>query len=504
MKYIFLFTLLLIKLELSAQKFQIINGDTIQVGNSYLSEIIAQDSSSFYVYTRGLDYSLRKFRASDAKLVYETVLTADKKFFWDDASRGWTIKHIEIVNNRILYFVQIREKSSFILTFMEFDASTGKQLSEPKVLDEQSTKGYSTNAILEKNEGKVDFKIIFSPDKTKLLIVAEKIKDEKEPDVTARLYDLKDYSKIWEKQTLKNFNNSTIFIYNYLVDNEANFFYLFKYLRSKQKDDVSIGVGMMRKNNFQNKVYQIPDKGRTIKEPKLKVDGSKIVCYGKFLDGEYTNYSLTYENCGYFFICIDARTFKTETEGFDYTKDHFSGYLASADHLEKSSDISLVKVKGGYYLIREFIWMINFRMNILICKYNTENKLEWMKEVNRDCEGPQNLKGEKIRGFSFGVEDNKLNMFYYEHKKNIAKFPDITKIESAKYVALKSPRDAVLVRTSINAAGELTREIVPKTQELFVGGDFPEELWIEKRKSLIVKNFMEESRISYSIFQVAP
>lgn len=310
--------------------------------------------------------------------------------------------------------------------------------------------------------------------------------------------------KFGKKQTLKNFNSSTIFTYNYLVDNEGNFFYLFKYLRSKQQDDVSIGVGMMRKNNFQNKVYQIPDKGRTIKEPKLKVDGTKIVCYGKFLDGEYTNYSLSSENCGYFFICIDAPSFKMETESFDYTKDHFSGYLASADHLEKSSDISLVKVNGGYYLIREFIWMINFRMNILVCKYNADSKLEWMKEVNRDCEGPQNLKGEKIRGFSFGVEDNKLNLFYYEHKKNIVKFPDITKIESAKYVALKSAKDAVLVRTSINAAEELTREIVPKTQELFVGGDFPEELWIEKRNSLIVKNFMEESRISYSIFQVGP
>lgn len=200
MKYIFLFALLLITLELSAQKFHIINGDTNQLNNkSYSSEVIAQDSSGFYVYTKGVDYSLCKFRLRDAKRVYETILTADKKFFSTGVNRGYEIKHIEIVNNRILYFVEISEKSNSILTFIEFDATTGKQLGEPKVLDEQSTKGYNEYAMLERNLGKVDFKIIFSPDKSKLLIVAEKIRNEKEPDITARLYNVNGYSKIWEK-----------------------------------------------------------------------------------------------------------------------------------------------------------------------------------------------------------------------------------------------------------------------------------------------------------------
>jgi hypothetical protein len=496
-KEAFLFWFAIMSFSINAQSYNIINGDTFRLKSSldYIHSI-GQDSTGFYIYEGIRDNkTIYKFSLDKAKLIYKIDLK-EKANFRTLNSTDYLFTKIHIANGEILCFAELEDNRDIkTLAVIAFDAATGAQSGKPQVLDKLSNEGHKGyyGAGYEWTEGFVRFDISFTPDKTKLLVVSERKKNDTEQEVRAQLFAINGLQKLWEKQLLKTHEKSTISSHDYVVNNDGALFYLFDFLR--KIDDVIQGIGMIGPKDYQNKTYTIPSKGITTKETLLKLVDNKILCYGRFLNGENTNYFMDIEKCGFFFICIDIASFKPEGEKFDY-------YNSKSLYLESIEDVSLVVMNKNYYLIKKYNWRGIADGDLIICKYSRNNTLEWIKEIKRSCEAPISEKGDLVKGINFIEAGNSIQFLYFDHKKNIAKFPNINEINPDSYSTLKSLGNGVLVCNTIDENGTINRKIFQPTQDLYLDRLVEENFRIKQSKSIIVRNFIKKNDISYSIFRI--
>lgn len=508
MKFTILSILLLIKVELSAQNFSIVNGDTIDLCSDFLySEIISQDTTGFYIleqnYGKCCGY-LMKISSKDAKLIYRIHLPV-----LEPAKHPVLIEK-EVVNDKILLFYTVEdEKNEKSLLLFELDAKTGKALGDFKLVDKISH-DYTSLA----HSGALDYYVVFSPDKSKVAIFSEikKIKDDsreiKEFHATVKLFSTKQYTKLWEKPLISSHGNSIVLIRDYVLTNDGLFYYLFDFLTDQKHYNKRQGISMTGENSKKDKVYELDNKTdtRTLlgKKVRLSLTANKLFCTGFFVDGEQTEFLSSKTGCGFFLFVIDPKTFSVQKQDFSYTKDHIE--ITNPDMLTNLTTGSILEdEKGGYYCIKIEPWDSNWNYGrIGVCKYNKDFDLEWMKIIPRYAYTAQYeaFRQEPLLGFNFLQYDGGLRFFYPEHKKNLIKFPDMMKVEFEKYVDLKSPKDAVLVCTTVTSKGELSRQLLPiNNQSVFFGEVGEEEkLWIKKTNTILVKNYISVNKKSYSLF----
>jgi hypothetical protein len=488
-----------ISLSIQAQNIQITNGDTLHLKSSIdYTGFIGRDTTGFYFH-EGIreKKTIYKLSLDKAKLIYQIDLF-QKLNFTEIKVSEYSFTQMHLAGNKIFCFAEIDDKhKSRILALIIYDAISGKQIGEALVLDILSTEGYEAvyKSGFEWRDGFVRFHISFTPDKSKLLVVSERKKNNIEQEVKATLYHVNGLKKIWTKDLLKTYNNSTISSRDYTINDEGTLFYLVDYLR--KGGDLVQGIGMVSFNNHQNKVKPIARSGVSTKGTSLKLLDNKLVCSGRFIDGEGKDYSDLIEKCGFFFISIDDHTMETECERFDYFK-------TSSFFLEYYEDISIVLINDCYYVIKKYNWRDIRDGDFIIYKYTKDNSLAWMKKIEKSCEAPIPLSivGNLVKGSNFVVTQKDIRFLYYEHKKNIERYPNINETNSSKYTTLKSLKHGVLVCTTLDVNGNLKREILDKTQDVFLDQYAEDEIQTKEFKNIIVRNFFKKKDISYSILSL--
>ena len=266
----------------------------------------------------------------------------------------------ELVNTKILLFLTVEERNDKSLLLLEVDAKTGKVLGDFKLVDKIShdytSFGYS---------GALDYYVVFSPDKSMAAFFSEikRIKDDsreiKEFHAMVKLYNMKKYTKLWEKPLISSHGNSIILIRDYVLTNDGFFYYTFDFLKNQKHYNKRQGISMTGENPKRDQIYELDNNTdtRTLLAGKVKLNliGNKIFCTGFFVDGEQTDFLSAKAGCGFFLFVIDPKTFGIQKQNFSYTKDYIE--TTNPDILTSlTAGPILEDEKGGVLLLKTQTW----------------------------------------------------------------------------------------------------------------------------------------------------
>ncbi|MBL7930526.1 MAG: hypothetical protein JNL60_01405, partial [Bacteroidia bacterium] len=437
MKNLFVFVLLL-SLSLKAQNIKITKGVEFPIQKSKWTNIALESDSTGFYYFRSIGgyystkYVLHKLDAHKSSTIFEKEIDLSGDSYL--GGEGY-FKAAHNINGKIRIFTQAIKGKTNHFMMQEFSSVTGEAFGPPVIVDAmEDTKAYIIS------ESILKFHVNFSPDHSKMLVVAELKKDEKIQKVFAKLYSTEGYKKIWEKEPIGTYSNSTVSSFDYHVDNEGTFYYLFVYLRSGEQKlytvgqniysyyDYAHGIGLCRPTSTANKIMLIPSKGITTFEPKLEIVQNKIVCSGHFVEGEFKNKGADeLANIGFFFLTVDPLIAEIKTSHFKLLDDTYRAKLAVKDKGKRHEfagnkeyqNLQTLWINGSFYNIQlrtiDKGYVGAYGKEILVFKYDAASKLQWVKLIPRSTY-------EDLNGLNF-LATNKLNLFYYDLPENLSAFP---------------------------------------------------------------------------------
>jgi len=503
---------------IKAQTFKVTKGEPFEVKkSSWTNDVSGSDTTGFYYFksTGGYfstKYILQKFDLKTSKLVYEKDIDLSGDAYL--GGKGYYIGSYN-KNGKILLFTNAIKGKQNHLLMQEFDCMTGKELGAPLVVKELvDTKAYIISGA------ELGYFIKFSPDNKKMLLVAEIKRSKKEQNVVGVLYDLAGYKEIWEKPLLSTFENSTIWSFDYCIDNDGNFSYLFSYLRSDKKEtytkgktiyeysDIAHGIGMIPNGTSKNTAIAIPSKDITTLDPKLEIINYKLVCRGQYRKGELVSIANgMHENVGFFLLTIDAIKAKIISQSFDYLNEDLMTKLTYSDRGKTYAQAGNKYYKDyKVFCINDCFYQVRLRTiddgyvgakgkEIIIYKYNAGNKLEWMKLISRSTDY-------ELNGVGF-IVTKKLNLLYYESSENLDLYLKADEYDAKKYKTVKSPKKGVLICTGIDDKGNVTREKLPIGTENHILDRFNyNDLAIKDKNEYIIPVLISSTQRRYDILKI--
>ena len=415
-------------------------------------------------------------------------------------------------HGKIMVFTKLldRKADEMHLLLREFNNKTGAEIGEAKKVSQLSLKD-------ERNFER-GFTISFSPDNSKMLIVAEERGKKTAPEVTARLYDCPGFKNIWEKKAVVVYENSPVYTFNYLVGNDGVFTYLFAFYRSNSEADIGYGVGLISANNFQNRMIRIPDQNRSIYSPVLEFVENTLVCSGEFFEGRgITKKDKEIKDMGFFFVTEDLNSSEVSSQSFNILSDEIkaklnyhdkntyyavSGITANSYAKKAYRHYQTLRFNGSFYVIKHhsYILLINgvpttTNKEILVMKYNGEKQLEWMRMIPRQT-------------YVMGVIANqlnlvctsKLNFLYYEHPKN--QNAGIAAYDPKTYKLLTAPDKKSLVLTSLAESGEVQKQVVPTESTFNIPEEFEKNFSREETRFMGTGDTDSKKMRRYDVIQV--
>lgn len=517
MKKITLFFLIL-TLCGRAQKINVTKSSDLPSGRGAITyDALDHDSSGFY-YFRDIGgygssrHAIQKFDFKKSSFIFEKVVDLS-----GEAYIGGAAKYIGAFNknDRILVFSHATKGKDNHLMMQKFSSFTGEEMTKPVILDELKDEkiAFISDAIL-------DFKITFSPDNKKMLIVSELKKDEKIQKVKARLYDAVSFEKLWEKEPITVYEKSTVSSFDYCVDNDGTFSYLFAYLRSNAEKTVTNGstffifknevhgIGIIKAGGTENKVIPIPSSGITTLNPKLKVVNDKLVCTGQYFEGEHiVRIENDISNTGFFLITIDPAKAELKSKSFVLLTEDIRSKLAYKDVRKKFNEagnkdyanFETFLHNGCFYQVieREIDKgrAISYGKEIIIYKYDANNKLEWMKLLQRNTMN-------EVTGLFFLVT-KKVNLFYYDVPENLLAFPNAGEYDPNEYKTAKDPKRSVLICASIDDKGNVTRQQISTNAEFMIlDGHNHLNNRIPESKAILVPVYLSASKLRFNMISL--
>lgn len=464
MKKVLFLVLIAFSSIIKAQSFDLQQGDIYETPSVVWSRSgIESDSTGFY-FIRNKNgiakvYTYHKIDRKTGKTLY----IKDTDFSFDGKAYN--------CNGKLLFFnykessgiADIKKKISLSMT--EVDSYTGGKIGETIDIDYLETKN---------GRQYVDIDISFSPDKTKLLVTSEIKEEKKVQTVVCRLYNINGYKKIWEKEPLQVYKNSTVSSSQYRVDNQGNLCYVFGYVRSDHKDvlgnydNVNYAIVMASANNANVQIKEIKAENRKIENIQTEIVGDKYISSGQFSDGEFD----IGDNAkrGFFIVSINPNDFSVE-QSFIYLDEKIEDKVINQKEKYgnniKWTNSKIFSINNTYYVVKQRIRPSPPATidEILVIKYSHDFKYEWMKLI------PKFSYADKENAINFLVTD-KLNFIYYDNIKNLKKFPNTDSYDRMEYVAARYDKDSIIYAT-INDAGIVTRKVLDvKDQILLEDQDF--------------------------------
>lgn len=505
MKTVFSSIVLLLSLAIRSQNFKITAGEEFETTRFvWTSEAIEPDATGFY-FIRNTNaftgkYVIHKLDLKTSKTIYMKEVTLKHDIYKGSEAYIYGIYN---KNGKLFMFSKVEKAKSMRLVMQEFNNASGEETGEPVVVDELETTRFSKEML--------DILVSFSPDNKKMLITTEIKENKKEQSVHCKLYDLNGFKKIWEKKAITAYKNSTVFSSQYKVDNNGNLSYVFRYARSDHKDsdgnldDIEYGIGMISGKNNVSKLYALPCKGTTNTSIHTEIaDNNLILCTGAFVMGEVERERNAKR--GFYLVTIDPETMTAKSESYDYfTEDLRSKLLYDKNNVSSYIPWSRVGnyfLNGNLYVVKQQEYSISksngytdyFEDEIVIFKYNKENKLEWQKLIPRHTLNDANGLNVMVTG--------KLHFVYYENPKNLEKFPDPEKYTPGKYEKVKS-KSAVMICATLDDKGNITRTQVPFGEvETRLEEEKIAHVFINETRSLIVPVIITKSKRRYDLVAI--
>lgn len=458
MKFYLLFFCFFLGYIIKAQNFSITPGDAFETARVlWYKKSVESDNSGFY-------FIRNKNGIAGTYILHKIDRKTGKTIYIKEIKPEYGIYEVFNVNGKLLIFSYDASASFFkkglILLLNQYDSNTGEKIGETLEIDRLTSK---------KDNQSIDIDISFSPDRKKMLVTAEIKEDRKMQNVTCKLYEVDGYRKIWEKEPITVYKNSTVSTSEYIVNNEGNLCYMFAYARSSHKDildnydDLNYGIGVASSQNAYTVQYEIQSKGKTLESIKCDIINNDFLCFGQFSDGEIEIADDTKR--GFYLVVVDSKQLELKNQTFQYIDPSIEDKLLSNrvkyGNFLKWSIPKIFLLNGSYYFVSQHQYKINgynnypasiYKDEILVIKYTKNNLFDWMKIIPKISAYPE------ANPVNFAITD-KLNFIYYDKPENLVNFPDPNVFTRKEYEAC-NPEKSVLLSTSIDEQGVIKRNIV--------------------------------------------
>lgn len=497
MKLFLIIVISVFSIVAKAQQFKIDTGEEFEVPKHVWSNtVLDADNTGFYFLRNksGMNRTmlLHKIDKSTAKTIYIKELD----FEYNNAFNK---------NGKLLFFSfggkntnYLSNKSSLEIKLREVNSSNGELIGEPLFIDE----------IFSKNEKQVlSFDVSFSPDDKYILMTSSLKENEKLQQVICRLYETKNYKKVWEKEPITVYKNSTISSSQYKVDNSGTLIYSFAFIRSEFKNsdgkqDISFGIALESPNRIL-KINEIPSENKTLDLMKIELLNNTLVCTGTFNEGEK---DIAYNaKRGFFLITIEPESMVIKTESFNCIDEVVKSKLIKSDKNGAKIDWdkrTIFYLNNSYYVVWEYseymagyngYAKINYPDAITTIKYTKEKTMDWMKVL------PMSLLINTI-GLNFLITD-KLHFIYYENSENLINFPDIDNAIPKEYKAADLNKSNVICAT-IDETGKIKRKIIPIKEKIKLEENDPLKMFNTESKTLIIPVNVTERSMRYDVLKI--
>jgi hypothetical protein len=498
MKKLFFLLLIVAAIPVSGQTFDIKKGEEFEPeDNAVFQYYIGIDDSGIFLRRtrtkgRGTSYFFQKLNRNTLKVEYT------KDFETEKTEEPFSC---QLKGGKIIFLSTKREEKDRILLMREYKSSNGEAIG--------SVKQISQNVSDPTELSGRDFEVSFSPDNTKLMVVSEVARPKKLPDITADVYEFPSYKKLGTKKLLNVYEQSTIASYSYKIDNEGRIFYMFNYMKDFDEQIQGKAIVTVQANDQKNTVTPIPFDKLEVQNGVFEFINDKLVLAGAFKDvvtkKEKKEGKLA--NAGVFSFFIDPKTSEVLNKGYDYFTPAVSEKLNYKDGLIQAnpgdkfySFEQIFTFNNNVYLIESHSYVIsgdkgyfNTERELIVSKFNSTGKLEWMRIIPKyTCND--------LNSFNFVVNNNKVYLFYAEHPDNVEEGTSVTEWNPKKYKQIKNFNGSVLVCTTFDESGTIKRTSLFRN-EGWCYDPIPTNISLEPNNSLIFR-MINRGKERYDVLKI--
>jgi hypothetical protein len=446
-----------------AQTFSIKNGTPYRV----------DDGSQFNYYIGNNESGVYLARTTTkGKGITKVIQKLDSKTLAEVYSSGFVLdKYEEITNqvlleNKIIVFTSVynKEEQTKYCILREFDNNTGKMIGDKKVVGSLPSDPMGVNGR--------NFYVIFSPNRSKLLIISEFKWPKKASEVKAEIYETASYKKLATKNIIGDYANSTISSFDYRIDNTGNLYYLFYYMMDFEEEIGGWAFASEKLTDTKTSITPLPFAKLEIQNGTFEFVNNDLMFCGVYKDivKKKEKKEGKVADVGVYSFFFDGASGEIKRKGFDYFKPEIKEKLTYKDGLIEESPAkkfysleNIITFNNNAYLIESHSYAISsnngytsYERELIVSKFNTEGKLEWMRIIPK-------FTANNLTNFNFLVKNNKVYLFYAEHPKNLEKYT-VDNYDARKYNDIKNYNGSVLVCTTFDENGILSRKEVFKNE----------------------------------------
>jgi hypothetical protein len=356
---------------------------------------------------------------------------------------------------------------------------------------------------------KIDLNFYQSPDKTKILTVAERPWVDGRQNTEATMYEASTFKKIWKKNLPTEFKNSPIESYYYNVDNAGNLYFLLNYIESENPRVFGKGMGILGSKTEKAKIVALPNKthfsmengkamiaanGKFVFSGLYKLDAEKDEAAMKSMSKkEKVKYEKELEakkEVGFFSYVVDNNTFEVIADTKKFPEDvaqkldYAGGLLTKGAAHKYYTSSKLVESGGEFYMIENHKYTISgdgvatYEREFIISKINKQGSIAWTKIFPKKTVNNLNT-------FNVMVNNDKVYLFYLEHPDNLEE-STIENYNSEKYKEIKNYNGSVVVALEISSDGSANRKQIFENKGWCYDPQ-PFNILLEKNNSLLLR-----------------
>lgn len=456
-KIIFLLSTIFLFNNLFSQNIVITKGEEFKPEiNAVFDYYIGNDASGVYMKRtstkgRGFTHLIQKLDSKTMRTIYSKDIEVDLPE---------TIYCIYLKANKLFVFTEKIEKKTKTkyLLLREFSPNSGEKTSDIKQV---ASLNYELSGL-----DNAYFGVNFSPDDSKMAITTQQKEPQKAQQSQVNIYDTKTFKNLGTKNMIETYGNSTISSFNFKLDNYGTFFYLFHYMIDFDEQIGGLGLASVQPESQKSVITPLPFDKLDIQNGTFEFVNNNLAFCGVFKDvvTKKEKKDGKIKDVGVYSFFIDAKTSEVKNKGYDYfTKDvktkltYQDGLIEESPAQKYYSFENIFTFNENVYLIESHSYGISsnnyytsYERELIVSKFNSSGKLEWMKIIPK-------FTANKLNNFNFIVKNNKVYLFYAEHPKNLEK-TTVNDYDAKKYAEIKNYNGSVLVCTSFDEKGNLSRK----------------------------------------------
>lgn len=498
MKKLILFILAVSAFPTFGQSFDIKKGTEFEPeDNAVFQYYIGIDESGIFLRRtrtrgKGTSYFFQKLNRNTLQVEYT------KDFETEKTEEPFMC---QLKGGKIIFLTTKREEKDRVLLMREYKAATGEPIGSLKQIaqsiNDQTNLGYR------------DYSVSFSPDNSKMIVVSEITMTDRSRETIVDAYEFPSYKKLFTKKLLNVYEQSTIATYSYKIDNEGRIFYMFNYMMDFEEKIQGKAIATIQPNDQKNVVTKIPFDKMEVQNGVFEFVNDKLVLAGAFKDvvTKQEKKKGKVANVGVFSFFIDPKTSEVLNKGYDYFSPAVSEKLNYKDGLIQAnpgdkyySFEQILTINNNVYLIESHSYVISgdkgyytFERELIVSKFNSTGKLEWMRIIPKyTCN--------ELNSFNYVVNNNKVYLFYAEHPDNVEEGKSVTDYNPKKYKQIRNFNGSVLVCTTFDENGNLNRTSLFRN-EGWCYDPIPTNISLEPNNSLIFR-MINRGKERYDVLKI--